>query len=251
MNEHLALGRVIDVAALALAIAPDTPHETGEDGRSVTETWSTAVAVPLRVEDPELEAWYAALSPGQHLEHDRLVAARCEELKGSIGDLTSFTVISQNWTTVDLAADVVLSGRPDLVVVAGERIVVEIKSGKGYGITDELAFYALAETLCEGAAPAVVAGLSLVPSATVHSLPVDIDLLWWAADRVVETARWCREVDESLTAGQWPRTSSGPHCAFCDLAERCPDIPEEHLEGARLRAIPDLDDVDSLREEPW
>ncbi len=65
-----------------------------------------------------------------------------------MGDLTEFTVISQNRTTVELAADVVVSARPDLVVMAAERVLVEVKSGKGYGIAEELAFYALVETLC-------------------------------------------------------------------------------------------------------
>ena len=185
---------------------------------SVTETWNDAIAAPLRHEDLELQEWYEAQSSADQLEHDRIVATRCEELKRAMGDLTAFTVISQNWTTVELAADVVVSARPDLVVMAAERVLVEVKSGKGYGIADELAFYALVETLCGGAAPAVVAGLTLLPSATLHPLPVDADLLARAAERVVDTARLCREVDESIAARRWPRTSSGPHCGFCDLA---------------------------------
>ena len=251
MNEHLAMGCVIDVAASAIAVAPSTPHETSNGVVSVMETWHDAISAPLRAEDPELQEWYATLTPGQQLEHDRNIGARCEELKRSMGDLTEFTVISQNQTTVELAADVAVSARPDLVVVADARALVEVKSGKGYGIADELAFYALVDTLGERAAPAIVAGLTLVPSATVHSLPVDIDLLWRAADRVVDTARWCREVDESLVARQWPRTSSGPHCVFCDLAERCPSIPDQYLDEARLRAALDIDDIDEAEEEPW
>ena len=249
MNKHLAVGRVIDVAASAVAVAPGTPHEPN-GAVSVTETWNDAIAAPLRHEDPELQEWYEAQSSADQLEHDKNVATRCEELKRSMGDLTEFTVISQNQTTVELAADVAVSARPDLVVVADARALVEVKSGKGYGIADELAFYALVDTLCGGIAPAVVAGLTLVPSAAVHSLPVDVDLLWRAADRVVDTARWCREVDESLAARQWPRTSSGPHCVFCDLAERCPSIPDQYLEEARVRAV-DVDDIDEAEEEPW
>ena len=167
MNEHMAVGLLIDVAASAIAVAPDTPHETN-DAVSVTETWNSAIAAPLRHEDLELQEWYEAQSSADQLEHDRIVATRCEELKRAMGDLTAFTVISQNWTTVELAADVVVSARPDLVVMAAERVLVEVKSGKGYGIADELAFYALVETLCGGAAPAVVTGLTLVPSATLH-----------------------------------------------------------------------------------
>ena len=252
MNEHLAVGRVIDVAASVIAVAPDTPHGASGDAVSVTETWHDAIAAPLRAEDPELEEWYAALSPGQQLEHNSNVAERCEELKRSMGDLTEFTVISQNRTTVELAADVVVSARPDLVVMAAERVLVEVKSGKGYGIAEELAFYALVETLCGGAAPAVVAGLTLVPSATIHPLRVDADLLGRAAERVVETAQLCREVDESFAARRWPRTFPGLHCGFCDLAERCPDIPDEHLFEAQQRAAHDIDDDDdAMEEEPW
>ena len=251
MNEHLAVGRVIDVAASAIAIAPDTPHETNDGAVSVMETWHDAIAAPLRHEDPELQEWYEAQSPADQLEHNRNVATRCEELKRSIGDLTRFTVISQNWTTVELAADVIVSARPDLVVMAAECVLVEVKSGKGYGIVDELAFYALVETLCGDAAPAVVAGLTLVPSATLHPLAVNADLLGRAADRVVETAQLCREVDESIAARRWPRTFPGPPCAFCDLAERCPDIPDEHLFEAQQRTAPDIDDGDAMEEEPW
>lgn len=251
MNEQLAVGRVIDVAASAIAIAPDTPHGTNGRAVSVTETWHDAIAAPLRIEDPELQEWYAALPPGQQLEHNRNVAARCDELKRSMGNLTEFTVISQNWTAVELAAGVVVSARPDLVVMASQRVLVEVKSGKGYGIADELAFYALVETLCKGAAPAVVAGLTLVPSATLHPLPVDAELLGLAADRVVETAQLCREVDESIAARRWPHTFAGPHCGFCDLAERCPDIPDEHLFEAQQRTADIDDDGDAMEEEPW
>ena len=252
MNEHLAVGRVIDVAAAAIAVAPDTPHETNGHAVSVMETWNDAIAAPLRHEDLELQEWYEAQSSADQLEHDRIVATRCEELKRAMDDLTAFTVISQNWTTVELAADVIVSARPDLVVMAAESVLVEVKSGKGYGIADELAFYALVETLCGRAAPAVVAGLTLVPSATLHPLPVDADLLAWAADRVVEAAQLCREVDESTAAGRWPRTFPGPHCGFCDLAERCPDIPDEHLFEAQQRAAHDMDDVgNAMEEEPW
>ena len=253
MNEPLAVGRVVDVAAAAIAVAPDAPHENNDHAVSVTETWNDAIAAPLRYEDPELQEWYEAQSSADQLEHDRNVAMRCEKLKRSMGDLTAFTVISQNRTTVELAADVVVSARPDLVVAAAERVLVEVKSGKGYGIADELAFYALVETLCGGAAPATVAGLTLVPSGTLHPLPVDTDLLARAADRVVDAARLCREVDESITARRWPRTSSGPHCGFCDLAERCPDIPDEHLFEAQQRAhdIEDDGDADAMEEEPW
>ena len=252
MNEHLAVGRVIDVAASAIAVAPDTPHETQNDAVSVMETWHHAIAAPLRNEDPELQEWYEAQSPAHQLEHDKDIATRCEELKRSMGDLSTFTVISQNWTTVELAADVVVSARPDLVVMAAECVLVEVKSGKGYGISDELAFYALVETLCGSAAPAVVVGLTLVPSATLHPLPVDADLLAWAAGRVVETAQLCRQVDESIAARRWPRTFPGPHCGFCDLAERCPDIPDEHLYEVQQKAEHDIDDDgDAMDEEPW
>lgn len=252
MNEHLAVGRVIDVAASVIAVAPNAPHGGNGDAVSVTETWHDAIAAPLRAEDPEFEEWYEALSPGQQLKHNRNVAARCEELKRSMGDLTEFTVISQNRTTVELSARVVATARPDLVVMAAERVLVEVKSGKGYGIADELAFYALIETLGGGGAPAVVAGLTLLPSGTLHPLPVDSDLLGRAADRVVETVRLCREVDESMAARRWPRTSTGPHCVFCDLAERCPNIPDEHLFEAQQRAAHDIDDDGEPHgEEPW
>ena len=243
MNEHLAVGRVIDVAASAIAVAPDTPHET---------TWHDAIAAPLRQEDPELQEWYEAQSPADQLEHDRNVATRCEDLKRSMGDLTAFTVISQNSTTVGLAADVVLSARPDLVVLGPERVVVEIKSGKGHGVTDELHFYALVETVCAGVAPAMTVGVSLTPSVTIRSLTVNLELLHQAADQVVTTARLCREVDESIAARRRLRTSTGPHCGFCDRAERCPDIPDKYLFEAQQRAAQDMDDDGDVMEgEPW
>jgi len=146
----------------------------------------------------------------------------------------------------------VMAHRIVAAVIDTECVLVEVKSGKGYGIADELAFYALVETLCGGAAPAIVVGLTLVPSATLHPLPVDADLLARAANRVVETVQLCREVDESIAARRWPRTFPGPHCGFCDLAERCPDIPDEQLFEAHQRAAHDMDDEgDAVEEEPW
>ena len=251
LNEYIALGRVVDVAASVVAVAPDAPHERSDNSQRTPGSWHHAIAEPLRIEDPKFREWYEALTPVQRREHDELVESRCGELKRSIGDLSEFTVISQNWTIIDLAADVVLSSRPDLVVLGNERIIVEVKSGKGYGIADELAFYALADALSGGAAPPVVAGVTLLPSATIHTFPVDMDLLSRAADRVVETVRRCRAVDEATAAKRWPLTSSGSHCAFCDIAEQCPDIPDEHLVEARLKASRENDDFELIEEEPW
>ena len=252
MNEHIALGRVVDAAAPTIATAPDTPHRYSKSGQPLQGAWGHAIAEPLRVEDPELGDWYHALSTLHKKDHDQLVETRCEGLKGSIGDLRSFTVVSQNLTFVDLAADVVLSARPDLIVLGTERIVVEVKSGKGHGIGDELAFYALVESLSAGVAPALVVGISLLPLPNTFSLPVNIELLDRAASLVVNTARRCRAVDESVAAARWPLTTTGLHCTFCDLAEQCPDISDEHLEEALLMAGHQVDeDADSAEEEPW
>ena len=244
INEHLALGRVVDVAAPTIATAPDTPHRYGNDGQSLPGAWGAAIAEPLRIEDLDLREWYEALSVESRKEHDEAVEIRCEELKRAIGDLSSFTVVSQNWTIVDLAADVVLSGKPDLVVLGAERVIVEVKSGKGFGIDDELAFYSLIDTLSQGTAPSAIVGVSLLPSPKITSHAVDLDILQRAADRVVQTARRCRAVDESIAKNRWPLTSSGRHCVICDLAERCPDIPDELLEEARAMNSNELDDDD-------
>ena len=250
LNEHLAIGRVVDVAASVLALAPAAPHERIEDGQQVPGTWCHAISEPLRTEDPDLREWYEALSAESKREHDETVEARCEELKRGIGNLTDFTVISQNWTIVDLAADVLLSAKPDLVVSGPERIIVEIKSGKGFGIDNELAFYALVDALSQGTAPSVIAGVSLLPSTVVTSQAVDLDLLQGAADRVVQAVRRCRIVDESVAKDRWPLTSSGRHCVICDLSERCPDIPDELLEEARSMNSHELeDDFDYIEEE--
>lgn len=250
LNEFIAVGRVVDVAASVVAIAPAAPHEKVENGRRVPGTWYHAIAEPLRVEDPDLRDWYEALAAEVRREHDETIESRCEELKIAIGDLSAFTVISQNWTIVDLAGDVVLSSRPDLIVLGNGRVVVEIKSGKGYGIENELAFYALADALSQGTSPSVIAKVSLLPSTVVSSQTVDLDLLQQAADRVVQTARRCRAVDESIAMNRWPLTSSGPHCVICDLTERCPNIPDEFLDEARLMNSHELDDdFDYIEEE--
>ncbi|MCY3960579.1 MAG: PD-(D/E)XK nuclease family protein [bacterium] len=242
LNEHLAIGRVVDVAASVLALAPAAPHERIENGQQVPGTWRHAIAEPLRTEDLDLKEWYEALSAGGKRDYDETVEARCEELKRAIGNLTEFTVISQSRTIIDLAADVVLSGRPDLVVLGPERVIVEIKSGKGFGIDDELAFYALVDALSQGAAPSVIVGVSLLPSTAVTPQAVNLDLLQRTADRVMQAVRRCRTVDESVAKNRWPLTSSGRHCLICDHAERCPDIPDELLEEALLMNNHELDD---------
>ena len=250
MNEHLAVGRVVDVAASVLALAPAAPHERIENGQQVPGTWRHAIAEPLRTEDLDFREWYEVLSAESRREHDESVEARCEELKRAIGNLTDFKVISQIRTIVDLAADVVLSGRPDLVLLGPARVIVEIKSGKRFGIDDELAFYALVDALSQGTAPSVIAGVSLLPTTTVTSHPVDLDLLQQSASRVVQAVRRCRAVDESVAKGQWPLTSPGHHCAFCDLAQRCPDIPDAFLDEVQLMAAQELDDdFDYIEEE--
>lgn len=252
LNESIALGRVVDVAASVMAVTPHAPHERIKNGQPASGTWHHAIAEPLRVEDPELGEWYEALGEKQQREHDALVEARCEQLNGAVGDLTAFPVISQNRAIVDLAPHVVLSTQPDLVVLGRGRVIVEVKSGKGYGIESELSFYALVEALCEGTAPSLAVGVSLVPSTVLHSLAIDVDLLYQTANRVVQTARRCRVVDESTVAKRWPSTSPGRHCVICDLAEQCPDVPEEYLNEAQFSTGKGLeDDFDNDEEESW
>ncbi len=250
MNEHLALGRVVDVAAAVLAVAPDAPHERLDD--TVTEAaWSHAIAVPLRRGDAELHDWFAALDTSKQVEHEQLVEDRCAALKGVIGDLSSFTVVSQNSMIVDLEPGVSLSGRPDLLVVAAQRMIVEVKSGKGHGLTGELGFYSLVDSLLRGTAPNIAVGITLVPSAATRIIPVDIELLDRVRRQVVATARLCREVDESVAIRRWPRTSPGMHCVFCDLASKCPSIPDEYRDEAVQLASEDDDSDGELEEEPW
>jgi DUF1680 family protein len=62
LNEVIATGRVIDVAAPVVAIAPAAPHERVVSGQRVPGTWYKAIAEPLRIEDPDLREWYEALA---------------------------------------------------------------------------------------------------------------------------------------------------------------------------------------------
>ena len=190
------------------------------------------------------------MGPEEREAYNETVETRCEELKKAIADLTEFTVISQHWTIVELASNVILSAKPDLVVLGPERAIFEIKSGQGYGIGNELAFYALVESLSQGSAPSVVAGVSMVPSTVVRSQRVDLDLLYRTADQVVLAARRCQAADQSVANNKWPLTTPGPHCKICDVAKRCSSFPDEFLQEGHLETNHEIyDDFDYAEEE--
>lgn len=112
----------------------------------------------------------------------------------------------------------VLSGRVDLMLGRGRRLLIDFKDGEAKPEhAEDARFYALLATLFFGVAPYRVATMYV---RALDSQPEDVTerTLVHAADRVAGAARAAAE----LLGGQDPRLTPGPHCAWCPRARTCP-----------------------------
>jgi hypothetical protein len=125
-----------------------------------------------------------------------------------------------------LGGALVLSGKIDLLLGAPDRITpdratrlaVDLKTGSAYpSYVEDNRFYALLLALRFGVPPYRVASFFL-EGGTWQAEDVDEDILFHAADRVVDAARAAR----ALRAGRAPGLTAGPWCAWCPRAATCP-----------------------------
>jgi hypothetical protein len=125
-----------------------------------------------------------------------------------------------------LGGAVVISGKIDLLLGAadrlepmrGTRLAIDLKTGGAYpNYVEDNRFYALLLTLRFGVPPYRVASLFL-EGGTWQAEDVHEDLLFHAADRVVQAAR----AAHALGAGREAALTPGPWCRWCPRAVTCP-----------------------------
>jgi hypothetical protein len=125
-----------------------------------------------------------------------------------------------------LGGALVISGKIDLLLGAadrlepmrGTRLAIDLKTGGAYpNYVEDNRFYALLLTLRFGVPPYRVASLFL-EGGTWQAEDIGEDLLFHAADRVIEAAR----VAHSLQAGRTASLTPGPWCRWCPRASICP-----------------------------
>jgi hypothetical protein len=125
-----------------------------------------------------------------------------------------------------LGGALVLSGKIDLLLGAPDRLepmratrlAIDLKTGNAYpSYVEDNRFYALLLTLRFGVPPYRVASLFL-EGGTWQAEDIQEDLLFHAADRVIEAARTAHALGNGreavLTPGRW--------CGWCSRAATCP-----------------------------
>jgi hypothetical protein len=242
MNEALAVGTIVDVAASLLLMSDKVP-----DGAP----WLGVVMSALRAGEPDVVDYVERLSAEARDDLRTQVQEKCELLVALLGDLRACEGTAQERFRVQLQAPgVQLTGRTDLVLGTVERSIVEVKSGRFRPQTnDELRFYALLAALRDRHAPIAVAAVTLDDrSITAHA--VTVDLLEAAAQRVIDAAQVLVEVDRATVAGGWPTTVPGPLCGWCAAAPCCPDVPDISLAEFEAQTH-EADFVDVETDEPW
>lgn len=106
-----------------------------------------------------------------------------------------------------------LSGRPG--------VVVEVKVGRPHpGHLAEATHYALLVALRDRVAPALVA--RWYPEGSFAVMSITVDVLHSASRRLADAiGAWAE-----MQVGRTPRERSGPACAWCPDADRCPSYQE-------------------------
>ena len=236
MTLPLARGRIVDEAARMLSVSTNVPWKS---------SWEYAVTVPLMEHDTELAQFIEDLDPQHANELRNDVEARCESLKSELGSLSEVDVLPQPSMLANIVNDVWLSAKPDFLTRHPVRAVIELKSGKGRRIVDELAFYALVDLLHSGKVPDVGIGVTLDEPSRVIAMPVE-DLLPVARTRVVEALWRLRRIDEAVAAGEPTPATPGEVCGWCPLRETCSDV-DDTVPVYEAGASSDQ----PLEEEPW
>jgi hypothetical protein len=125
-----------------------------------------------------------------------------------------------------LGGALVLSGKIDLLLgmpdritpMRATRLAVDLKTGSAYAsYVEDNRFYALLLALRFGVPPYRVASFFL-EGGTWQAEDVDEDVLFHAADRVVDAARAAR----ALRGGRDPGLTPGRWCGWCPRAADCP-----------------------------
>lgn len=236
LNVALARGQVVDEGARTLSVSTLVPGDS---------SWEYAVTMPLLERDARLAEFVEGLDAKDRYDFHQDVSTRLDELKTRLGSIANHDVLPQHSMVAEVVPGVLLSAKPDFVTRRPLRSVIELKSGKGRGVQEELAFYALVDLLHSGRMPDLGIGVTLGPPSNVFAMNSE-DLLELGAKLVVETLWRFRAVDEAVVQGRPTPVAPGAVCGWCPLRITCPDVDED------APVFDDWKTPDETRsEEPW
>lgn len=213
------------------AIQLDVAVERRADVRSVVER----AADRLVEQDRAFAAHWAELDALDRAEGQAEAAAALALFRALFPPLPrSWQPVAEQQLIARMAGGgLVLSGRLDLVLGRGRRLLIDFKSGEARpSHAADMRFYAVLMTLVFGVPPYRVASVFL-RSMEWQSEEVTEETLDLAASRLEEAVSVAAEIDhrrgELTQREREPLLSAGRHCGWCPRRSSCPAAPPEAI----------------------
>jgi hypothetical protein len=192
----------------------DMASERTADVRTVVEAGAARLA-----EDREFAPYWRALDELARAEHLAAAAARLVLFREAFPPLErSWQPVGEQMMIARLAG-LTLSGRPDLVLGRGSRLVLDLKTGVARPVhAEDMRFYGLLTALVFRRSPYRVATVFL-ESMEWQAEDVTEETLSHAADRVAKAAAAAVALSEGTRR---PTLTPGVHCRWCPRSPTCP-----------------------------
>lgn len=179
----------------------------------------------------ELGLWVTALSAGDEAD------VRGQSVERVTSFLENFPPLSKRWRPVMEASvrwpsrgPITLAGKVDLLFgvpegIESRKVIIDLKTGRAHiRHRQDLAFYALLETLVREIPPRKVATFYL-DAADAHAEDVNEAMLRTAMRRTLDAINAIVEVD---VEGRTPTLRAGSSCRWCTLRTTC-EVGIAHL----------------------
>ncbi|MDP9341777.1 MAG: PD-(D/E)XK nuclease family protein [Actinomycetota bacterium] len=194
----------------------DLASERVADVRTVVER----AAIRLGDTDREFAPYWRGLDELDRAEHVAVASARLALFREAFPPLArSWQPVGEQMLIARVGAGLVLSGRPDLMLGRGARLLLDLKTGAARPVhAEDMRFYALLAALVFRRAPYRVATVFL-ESMEWQAEDVTEEVLRHAAERVAAAARTASEL---LSGSRAPELTPGPVCRWCPRSSSCP-----------------------------
>ena len=210
-GEALIRGTIIDEAASALSISPEFPFG---------QSWKGALIDPIRDEDQGVAQFWDSLTSEEQNAFVREVSQRCDSLVDILGDFASHKAIAQpSMKSVLVDGRIELRACPDFVSYLAQALI-ELKAGKGFGVNDDLAFYALVDVLTPTPMSAVGISVATDRDPIIEVTPAS-ELVARGIALLADGLQAMRRIDEAVASNQLPSATAGGHCAWCTSLSNC------------------------------
>jgi hypothetical protein len=194
----------------------DMACERGFDVRTVVER----AAARLAETDREFAPYWRRLDALDRAEHLAAASARLALFREAFPPLArSWQPVGEQMLIARVGASLTVSGRPDLILGRGSRLVLDLKTGVARPVhAEDMRFYAVLATLVFRRAPYRVATVFL-ESMEWQAEDVTERTLVHAANRLATAAGAAAEL---LGGRREAELAPGPHCQWCPRSPACP-----------------------------